>query len=138
MSTSMIELVWDTEQAGTAIAPSGASAIIGEGAPFSPEDLLAMAAAGCLMRSLLALATKAGVTLMSYAATAQVGAHDATGEPQIVVHGYVVASSGCDEHLVHQLCRASVQRSPMARLLGPRLTSTWDIRVLSAPAPTVH
>ena len=133
----MIELVWDAEQSGTALTSSGSCAVVGERAQFSPEDLVCMGVASCLMRTVVQRTDEAGIPILSYAATAQVTSPDGEA-PRITVHGYVVASSGAAPHTVDHLCRSSVAHSPVARLLGDRLTATWDVRVLNAPHATVH
>jgi uncharacterized OsmC-like protein len=85
----MVELVWDVSRVGTATAPSGASTTIGDDARFSPDDLLAMAAAGCHMRTFLRLAGDAEVPVFSYAATAHVEPGNAS-PPRVHVRSYVV------------------------------------------------
>jgi organic hydroperoxide reductase OsmC/OhrA len=134
----MIELVWDAGRTGTALAPSGELLEVGDGAPLSPEDLVGVAVASCLMRTTLRLAERAGVSLLSFAATAAI---TATPEPRTVVHAHIVASPESDLESVHQVCHDAVEASPMALLLGARLSVTWNVRTLCRSVPsegTVH
>jgi len=129
----MIELVWDADRLGTATAPSGATMTVGEHAHFSPDDLLAMAAASCLMRTFLRLADEGAARILSYAATAQAApacASDAA--PHVTIHAYLVAPAGTDTRDLEDRFRRSTQVSPITRLLGDRVTATAEVRVLRA------
>lgn len=127
----MIELVWDAGRLGTATAPSGMSVTVGEQAHFSPDDLLAMAAAGCLMRTFLRLAENAHLTVLSYAANARAEPACQSGaDPHVTVHAYVVAPSRADEAALAKLCDESARNSPIVKLLGDRVTVTSEVRVL--------
>lgn len=127
----MIELVWDAGRLGTAVGPSGMSVTVGEQAHFSPDDLLAMAAASCLMRTFLRLAENAHLTVLSYAANARAEpACESGADAHITVHTYVVAPSRADESALAKLCDESVRKSPIVQLLGYRVTVTSEVRVL--------
>lgn len=134
----MVELVWDAEHIGTAVTSSGASAKVGDRAPFSPEDLVAMAAASCLMRSFLQLAEQVRLPILSYASTARLESGPGPTPPRVAVHVFVVASSCTDEQTLRDLCQASAAASPIAQLLGNRVTLTCDVRVLCREQPVVH
>ena len=70
----MIELVWDEERRGTGTTASGASLDVGDAAEWSPVDLLALAAAGCVMRTFLQVAAEEHVPVLGYLSTSVVGA----------------------------------------------------------------
>jgi organic hydroperoxide reductase OsmC/OhrA len=131
----MIELVWDAARLGTATAPSGASATVGEQGSFSPEDLIAMATAACLMRTFLRLADQAHIPILSYAATAHANISAPAGAPHVAVHAYVVAPSCDDERDLMELSAESARLSPVAQLLGDRITIASDVRVLCGAEP---
>lgn len=131
----MIELVWDAGRLGTATGPSGMSVTVGEQAHFSPDDLLAMAAAGCLMRTFLRLAESAHLVVLSYAANARAEpACESGADPHVTVHAYVVAPSRADEVALAKLCDQSARTSPIIQLLGDRVTVTSEVRVLRETA----
>jgi organic hydroperoxide reductase OsmC/OhrA len=131
----MVELVWDSERAGTVLTSSGAVTTVGESGTFAPDDLICMAAAGCLMQSFLTRAERAHLPVLSYASTARLQ-HEGLS-PRIHVKVYVV-SAGSDESRIHEACRTCLETSPMARLLGERLTVTCDVRILCDAPVVVH
>jgi len=130
----MVELVWDLSRVGTATAPSGASTTVGDDASFSPTDLLAMAAAGCHMRTFLRLAGDAHVPVLSYAATAHVDAAG-PGPPCVHVRAYVVAPEGVTEARVADLLDRASRTSPVSQTLGNRVRVQADVRVLGGSCP---
>ncbi len=128
----MIELVWDTARLGTATSPSGMTVTVGEEAHFSPDDLLALAAASCLMRTFLRLAEEDHAPILSYAATADAApACESRAEAHVTVHAYLVTPSGGDADDLQVRFDRSVRVSPIARLLGDHVTVTSEMRVLS-------
>lgn len=129
----MVELVWDVSRVGTATAPSGASATVGDGASFSPDDLLAMAAAGCHMRTFLQLAGDAGVPVLSYAAAAHVEA--GPDAPRVHVRAFVVAPGAATVARLRELMDRAARLSPVSRALGDRIRVQADIRVLADACP---
>jgi organic hydroperoxide reductase OsmC/OhrA len=131
----MVELVWDVGRAGTATAPSGASTTVGEDASFSPDDLLAMAAAGCHMRTFLRLAGEAGVPVLSYAAAAQVEPGGAPAALHVRIRAYVVAPGSASEAQLADLLDRAARMSPVSQALGDRIRFQSDIRVLAGPCP---
>jgi organic hydroperoxide reductase OsmC/OhrA len=128
----MIELVWDAHRCGTATAPSGRSVTVGEGANFSPDDLLAIAAAGCLMRKFLRLTDEADATILGFTATASVDSPDAPGTPRVRVQAYVLASRKTRREDLEKIFTAAARLSPIARLLGDHLALRSDIKVLAS------
>jgi organic hydroperoxide reductase OsmC/OhrA len=127
----MIELVWDDIRRGTATSSSGRTVAVGEQADFSPDDLLALAAATCLMRTFLRLATEEQAPLLSYAATARAApACELDVRPHITIHAYLVAPSAADQRDLTDRFARSVTVSPIARLLDDVLTVTSEVRVL--------
>jgi uncharacterized OsmC-like protein len=124
----VVELLWDAGRTGTATAKTGTSITIGQGADFSPEDLVAAAAAGCLMRTFLKLAGQAGVPVLSYGSASAVDASGAA--PQLLVRCYVVTTGDTSEQTIRQLLRESVSASPVCRMLGGRVQCQPDVRCL--------
>ena len=129
----MVELVWDLSRVGTATAPSGTSLTVGDNASVSPSDLLAMAVAGCHMRTFLDLAGQAGVPVLSYAATAHVEA-DATPAPRVDLRVFVVSSGAHDHARIAALVEQAARVSPVARALGDRVRMHADVHLLTRAA----
>jgi organic hydroperoxide reductase OsmC/OhrA len=127
----MIELVWDAGRFGTATAPSGAQVTVGEDAHFTPDDLLALATSSCLMRTFLRLTESEQPPILSFAATARPAPACETGASAgVTIHVYLVVSAASDAAAVRDRFHRSVRVSPIAQLLGDRLTVTSDVRVL--------
>ena len=127
----MIELVWDQQQQGTATAGTGPTMVVGGPAHFSPDELLATAAAGCHMQTFLKVIEEAGVPILSYAATARV--HPGGGAaraPRVQVHAYIVAPPGADAHDILALFEQATGRSPIAQVLGGQALFTANVRAL--------
>lgn len=125
----MIELIWDAERSGTAITPSGAQVRVGDEATFSPDDLLAMSASACLMRTFLGLATREQVPVLSYASTAALEAV-AGGPKRLALRAYVMASSSADRSRLLALFDEARQRSSICGLLGASVSCVADVRLL--------
>jgi uncharacterized OsmC-like protein len=127
----MVELVWDAERTGTARGATGTSLTVGDRAPaFQPDDLLAMAAAGCVMRAFLKAADEAHVPILSYLATARVEPSSEMTEPRLKLRSFVLGPSGVTEQTLAGLAERACQASPVARLLGDRCAAEWNLRVL--------
>jgi uncharacterized OsmC-like protein len=126
--TAVVELIWDAGRTATANAPVGTTITIGDGGGFSPDDLLAAAAAGCLMRTFLDLADQTGVPVLGYGSAADVDA--SADPPRVVVRCYVVTTDGVPERTIRRLLRESIGASPVCRMLGGRLLCQPDIRCL--------
>ncbi|HYN10928.1 MAG TPA: OsmC family protein [Vicinamibacterales bacterium] len=126
----MIELIWDRGRSGTATPPGGASITVGDASDFSPDDLAATAAAGCLMRTFLRRAEEVRVPILSYASAAHVESPKGTGPAQVVIRCYVVAAEGSSAPEIQSLLRESVSQSPICRMLGDCVTCQADIRCL--------
>jgi organic hydroperoxide reductase OsmC/OhrA len=126
----MVELVWDAERTGTARGSSGASLLVGDHpSAFSPDDLVAMAAAACLMRAFLRVAAERKVAILGYMATAHLE-NGGAATPRLHLRSYVVGSGDASEQTLAELADRAVAQSPIARLLGDRRTIEWDLRVL--------
>lgn len=129
----MIELVWDDERVGTATGTAGVSLSVGERAHFSPDELLASAAASCIMRTFLRMAGEAGVEVLSYASTASAApACETDASPSVVVHSYIVAANEQARNDLATVAARSREASPIAKLLGDRLTFTANVRTIEA------
>ena len=126
----MVELIWDKNRSGTATAPTGASITVGERSDFSPDDLLAAAAAGGLMEAFLDRAVGADVSILSYASASHVALTGLGQEPRVVIRCYVVTTEGSSTADVERLLRASLHDSPVCRMLGDAVTCQADIRCL--------
>ena len=135
----MIELVWDTARVGTATSSSGATLTVGDHSAFSPDDLMAAAVASCVMRTFLRRASEGGLSILSYAATAQTcGPGQSADAPAVVVHVYLLAPAGADARRLTDLVAESAQASPIAQRLACRPAVTSDVRVLHTPDGTVQ
>jgi organic hydroperoxide reductase OsmC/OhrA len=120
------ELVWDASRVGTATAASGATLSTGDGTDWTPEELLAAAAAACLMRSFLQTAEGAAFEVLGYVTAADVSEREDRIHLRvcIVVEGEDAAREAC------ALCVASIAGSQIARLLGERLVVDVTARCL--------
>jgi organic hydroperoxide reductase OsmC/OhrA len=122
----VIELVWDADRTGTATAPTGAVLKVGEGVAWSPENLLALSAATCLMRTFLRMAADEHVDVLGYVAAASL-------EPGIPlaqavrVRSCVVVPTGVPTSRVLDLCCRATTASPVATTLGDRLRHVPEI-----------
>jgi organic hydroperoxide reductase OsmC/OhrA len=126
----VIELIWDRGRSGTATAPTGASITVGEASDFSPDDLIAAAAAGCLMRTFLARASAAGVPVLSYASASHVETSGGVKTPQVMIRCYVVTTDSTSAPGVDELLLESLRESGVCQLLGDAVTCQADIRRL--------
>jgi organic hydroperoxide reductase OsmC/OhrA len=127
----MVEVVWDAARTATATTASGASIRIGDHAAFSPDDLLALAVAGCLMRTCFALVEGSGVSVLSYASSARTAPACSSGAaPAVVIHIYIGVGTPSDQALVEALAAQSIVQSPLARALAPLVSTTTEVRCL--------
>jgi len=134
----MVELVWNAERSATVLTSSGAVTELGSPGAPTPEDLLCMAAAGCLMRSFFELAENVTLSILSYASTTRVQSASADARPRVMVNVYLGVATGIDASVAERLCSACADASIVARLLGDRLTVACDIRVVADTEATVH
>ncbi|GEM_PF-4056492 len=131
----MIELVWDERRVGTATTPGGHSLTVGEQAAFSPDELLAIAAASCLMRTCIRLADTSGIELLSFTATAEATGDCTAGHaPQVTLRVHLVVSDRVPVSHVSAFWTRAVRQSPIATLLGTRLAIHHDITRLAPTA----
>jgi organic hydroperoxide reductase OsmC/OhrA len=122
----VIELVWDSVRLGTGTGPSGSSLIAGEGAAWSPDDLLAMAAASCLMRTFLRLAAEDDVPVLGYVTSATLEFSSAES-PAVRVRPCIVVPIDIEPEQVLSLCRRVTEVSPVAKVLAGRLAVEPDV-----------
>jgi organic hydroperoxide reductase OsmC/OhrA len=124
----MIELVWDNDRSGTCVSSDGACLTAGDLAAWSPDDLLAMAAASCLMRTFLRMAAEEHVPVLGYVASAGT----TTSENSVAVHveGCVVVDGDCDQQRAYDLLQRAKGTSVVGRTLGNRLTVHAAVRGL--------
>jgi organic hydroperoxide reductase OsmC/OhrA len=128
----MVELVWDDRTVGTATTPRGRSILVGDAAEFSPDELLATAAASCLMRTLVRLADGAGIKLLGFTAGADVNGDCQRGDvPSVHLWVHLVVSDAVPAPRIAALWTRAVRQSPLARLLGGRLVIEHDITHLA-------
>lgn len=124
----MVELIWDAARTGTVNAPMGRSITVGDGADFSPEDLVAASVAGCLMRTFLDLADETGIPVLSFGSASEV---DTSEDPsRVIVRCYVVVTDSVPDQTIRRLLQESVGVSPVCRMLGGRIVCQPDIRCL--------
>lgn len=126
----MIELIWDKERSAIATAPGGASITVGERSDFSPEDLIATAVAGCLMRAFLELAHARGASILSYASASHLDAPRSDRTPRVEVRCYVVAAEESSQVQIEQLLLEALRQSPLCRMLEGRIDCRADVRRL--------
>ena len=125
----MIELVWDSARRGTATTSTGTTLAVGEGVGWSPENLLALSAATCLMRTFLHLASDEGVSVLGYVAAARFE-HGAVSTGTVSVTSCVVVPTGVLAERVTDLCTRAVAASPVASMLGDRLHHVSEISMI--------
>lgn len=131
----MVDLVWDQERTCTCTSSGGGTMTIGEANSWPPEDLLAGAAASCLMRTFLGLAGADGVEVLGYVASAHASAPEG-GVLALEIQTCVVVKQGVDLNRVHALGGRAKETSPVARALGDRLTLRLSVRTVGAePCP---
>jgi uncharacterized OsmC-like protein len=127
----MVEFVWDTGRTGTATGTAGASLSVGDQpSGYSPDDLVAMAAAGCLMRAFLSAADRAGVPILAYMATADLRSANHSPDPRLHVRSFVVGSEALTEERLADLAAEATRTSRVARLFGDRCVTEWELRAL--------
>lgn len=129
----MIELVWDQRRAGTATTSSGQWLAVGDQADFSPEELVAMAAAACLMRTSVKLAAESGIDLLSFTAAARF-----EGDPphtRIHVHAQMVTPDAVPEARTLELWSRALRDSSVACVLGDHLVAEIEVTRLSGSEP---
>ena len=131
----MIELIWDAASVGTATTLVGASITIGEAADFSPEDLVAAAAAGCVMRTFLRLADDARIPILGYTAVSRIESPEPEAASKVRVRCSVVTSEDVSEAEVRRLLREAVNASPISHMLGGRVVCQADVRCLCGACP---
>lgn len=123
------ETVWNAGLAGTGAAVGGRSLLVGEGADWTPEHLLLLAAESSIMTALLEQTARSGVDLLGYVSNGRLSP-DAQGPPQIFVSVCIVVGSELDAERTRGLLEEVKGRSVVARLLGSRLVLLADVRLL--------
>ena len=127
----MIELVWDRGQSGTCSSSRGAMLTIDETETWSPTDLLGAAAASCLMRSFLRVAAAEGLMILGYVASARIS-ETRDGVFSIEIQPCVVVEQHEDIARVQELCNQAKDLSPVAKVLGHRLSVRPFVRTVAA------
>lgn len=125
----MVELVWDQRRAGTATTLAGRSLVVGEQADFSPEEILAIAVAACLMRTSVRIAAESGVELLSFTAAAKF--EDPSIPNRIHVRAHMVTSDAVPEVRTRDVWSRAVRDSSVACLLGDRLVPELEVTRLA-------
>lgn len=127
----MVELVWDGRDSGTIVAPSGATLDAGPDAALSPLDLLAAAAASCLMRAFLPLMVEAGIELLGFVSASSV---DLSGvAPRVRIHLLLTVprQTPPQDRRIPRLIQRARRESPVCQALGRRVFLAADIRHLA-------
>ena len=122
----VIELVWDSARRGTATTSTGTTLAVGEDVGWSPENLLALSAATCLMRTFLHLASDEGVPVLGYVAAARLEP-GAPSTGTVSVTNCIVVPAGVLAERVADLCSRTEAASPVASMLGDRLHHVSEI-----------
>jgi len=125
----VIELIWDSARRGTATTSTGTTLAVGEGVAWSPENLLELSAATCLMRTFLRLASDDGVPVLGYVAAARLEP-GAASTAIVSVTSCVVVPTGVQAARVAELCSRTVAASPVASMLGDRLHHVSEISMI--------
>ncbi len=129
------ETVWDAGLAGTGCAGEGLSLTMGPGGDWVPEQLLLLAAEGGFMSTLLALAEDAGITLLGYVSKGRLEvAADPTAARSIVLSACAVVRTPQDAQRLSALADQAKDQSPIARMLGGRVTVALDVRAVPVDA----
>jgi organic hydroperoxide reductase OsmC/OhrA len=127
----MVELVWDAKKRGTGRTEAGMSLTVGTRPQLSAEDLLGLATASCVMTTFLTVAEGAMLRPLSYLSTTEVETDSADRTfRRITVSAFVTAAEGTDRLELEAIFREATRRSPMARLLGDRVSATLDTHIL--------
>lgn len=116
------ELVWETD--GQATAQAGdVSFRAGEGAAWTPEQLLGLAAGASVMSTFFALSRGAGLTARAYVSQQRVEQREGMPRPEIVVSPCITVSSNDDAVLALAACDRAFAESTVAAALS------WPIRL---------
>jgi organic hydroperoxide reductase OsmC/OhrA len=126
----VIELVWDASLAGTATAASGATLSVGERTDWEPDELLAAAAAACLMRTFLRAAEKEPVDILGYVTAG----HIVQPGCQVRLRVCIVTEDARAARMAYALCLGALEASPVAQFLGDRLEVDVSARSLGGSA----
>jgi organic hydroperoxide reductase OsmC/OhrA len=130
------ELIWDTGTDGTAIpreVPLRAVPLqIGPESGWLPAHLIALAAAGCFMSSLLRLAEEARVGVLGFVSNCRlrIPCHP-SGRSTLVLEPCIVVASEDEVERMRSLCERAVRSSDICRMLEDRVHLEPDIQVLA-------
>jgi uncharacterized OsmC-like protein len=113
-------LVWDAGREGTATTPAGSSLRVGEAGAWTPDTLLALAAAGALMQQVLQMAEAGRIEVLGYVSTVRTSASGPATLPAIHLCPCIVVAGEEQEGPVRRFVREAAARSPLVALLGSR------------------
>lgn len=130
------ELIWDTGTDGTAIPrelPLRATPLqVGPEGGWLPVHLMAAAAAGSFMSSLLRLAAEAGLCVLGFVSNSRLRIPgDPSERPTLALEPCIVIASEQEVERMRELCEQAVQDSDMCRMLEDRVDLEPDIQVLA-------
>jgi uncharacterized OsmC-like protein len=120
--TTTAHLVWDAGHVGTATTPAGSTLRVGEAGAWTPDTLLALAAAGALMQHVLQMAAADRVEVLGYVSTVRSSASSPATLPAIHLCPCIVVADEAQEAPVRRFVREAAARSPLIALLGSRAT----------------
>jgi organic hydroperoxide reductase OsmC/OhrA len=126
----MIELIWDGHHNGTIVTPSGVTLDVNPESAPSPLDLLAAAAASCMMRAFLGLADEAKIGLLGFVSAASVDLSDTSPRVRVKVLLTVPGQPRASDRRLNRLLQHARRQSPVCRILGRRLVCETEIRPL--------
>jgi organic hydroperoxide reductase OsmC/OhrA len=129
------QIVWDAASVGTATAPDGSPIRVGHAGEWTPERLLALAAASCFMSTFLRMADELGIEILGYVSAADVELPLEPARPTIRLAPCIVISARDDEDAVRRLCHSVIAVSPIVKALGSNVEIELDIRTVPLAFP---
>jgi organic hydroperoxide reductase OsmC/OhrA len=124
------ELVWDAGLRGTATVASGPAIAVGQEAAWSPDALLATAAAACLMTSVLGRAAAEGIEVLGYVSKQRPTSRPAGAPPEVQICACITVGNDAVTGRVRALFEEALGRSPISRVLSARICVEVQVAVV--------
>ena len=126
-SSYATETVWNAGFDGTGVCGDGRSLSVGENG-WVPEHLFLLGAEASFMKTLLTLASEAGVDVLGFVSKARL--HEAVapaGLPVVSLTACVAVTSVAAARRLQEIAARAERASPIGRVLGDRLHVTLDV-----------